>query len=202
MNLSDLKEELLLINETIYFDSNQFLREKSSNLVKVKQVIDKAEALLGRLQRTNLITADEEHFLYGTLGYLYRIYGEPKIAVTYLTLNLKHAIEEDDHTREIISLIRLGEALKYENKHADALEKFNGALRLCTETENQSYTDFALQHKGKCLLELTKVDHAIVCFQEALEIRKVKGIRSLIDSTEIALEFALGLSGRNDINLK
>ena len=200
MSLSTIKEELNLLNETIYFDSNQFLREKSSDPTKIKQAIDKAEALL--VQRTNSITKDEEHFLNGTLGNLYRILGEPKIAVTYLTLNLKHAIEEGNHTREIISLIRLGEALKYDNKHANALEKFNRALALCTETGNQSYTDFALQHKGKCLLELNNVEDAIVCFQDALEIRKEKGIRSLINSTEVALEFALRLSHRKDINSK
>ena len=200
MSLSTIKEELILLNETIYFDSNQFLREKSSDPSKIKQVIDKAEVLLER--RTNLIAEDEEHFLYGTLGNLYRILGEPKIAVTYLMLNLKYAIEEGNHTREIISLIRLGEALKNDNKHADALEKFTRALALCNETGNQSYTDFALQHKGKCLLELNNVEDALVCFREALNIRKEKGIRSLIDSTQVALEFALRLSHRKDINSK
>ena len=111
-------------------------------------------------------------------------------------------MEEGDHTREIISLIRLGEALKYDNKHTDALEKFNRALTLSTETGNQSYTDFALQHKGKCLLELNDVEDALVCFREALNIRKEKGIRSLIDSTQVELEFALRLSHRKDINSK
>ena len=77
MSLSTIKEELILLNETIFFDSNQFLREKSSDPSKIKQVIDKAEVLLE--QRTNLIAKDEEHFLYGTLGNLYRILGEPKL---------------------------------------------------------------------------------------------------------------------------
>ena len=202
MSLANLKEELILLNETIYLDSNQFLREKCSDPIKIKQVIDKAEALLDRLKSTNSIAKDVEHFLYGTLGNLYRILGEPKIAVTYLTLNLKHSIEEGNHTREIISLIRLGEALKYENKHNDALEKFNRALTLCIETGTQSCADFALQHKGKCLLELKNVDDAIVCFRKALKIRKEKGVGSLIDSTEVALEFAQRLSHRKDINSK
>ncbi|WP_342601186.1 hypothetical protein MHB48_09415 [Psychrobacillus sp. FSL H8-0483] len=82
--------------------------------------------------------------------------------------------------------------MKYDNKHEEALEKFNHALIKCYANEN-AYLDFAFQHKGKCLLELSRVEEAIICFREALELRKLKCNSLLISSTEQAIEFAQGL---------
>jgi len=189
MDFKKLREDLSSITDIIYFDSNQYLREKSSNLSKLKQFIIKAEVFLEQIKE-DTFNKEEKYFLYGTLGNLYRIYGKPKTAINYLELNLKYAIEEKLYNREIISLIRLGDALKYDNKLEEALEKFNLALNRCEETDENSHLDFAFQHKGKCLLELNRVEDAINCFQAALEIRKSKGISSLIYSTEQAIEFA------------
>jgi HTH-type transcriptional regulator, pleiotropic regulator of extracellular virulence genes len=188
VNLRNIKEEFASINEIIYFDSNYYFREKTSNLSKLKQFIIKAETLLEQLKVNETANKDVVDFLYGILGNLYRIYGEPQTAICYLNLCLKYSIEDGDYTGEIISLIRLGEAYKYDNKHEKALEKFNQAINKCKKYKLDSYLDFVLQHKGKCLLELKKVEEAIHCLEKALEIRKLKGDISLIQSTKQALE--------------
>jgi len=185
-----LREELSSITDIIYLDSHQYLREKSLNLSKLKQFIIKTEVFLEQIKEDTLINKEEKYFLYGTLGNLYRIYGKPKIAINYLELNLKYATEEKLYKKEIISLIRLGEALKYDNKLEEALEIFNLALIRCEETDENLHLDFAFQHKGKCLLELNRVEDAINCFQSALKLRKSKGDSSLIYSTEQAIELA------------
>ncbi|MBA9029084.1 hypothetical protein [Peribacillus huizhouensis] len=67
MNLADYRERLVAINEIVYFDKNEYLREKTSNPLKLKELIDEAENLL---QTSN---EDDRYFLYGTIGNLYRI---------------------------------------------------------------------------------------------------------------------------------
>ena len=69
--------------------------------MKIKQAIQKAEALLVQCTK-NSITKYGEYFLNGTLGPCQESWGNQKLLLLYLTLNLKHAIEEGNHTREII----------------------------------------------------------------------------------------------------
>lgn len=185
MSISQLKEELLLLNEVIYFDQNEYLRERTSSPSKLREVIHSAESLLARG-----VSKEDKYFLYGAIGNLLRIIGDSKEAINYLSLNLKYSIARGDKTREIISLIRLGEALKYNSNHEIALDKFDKVITLCQESETQSYLDFALQHKGKCLLEVKRVEEAMICFQEAYTIRKQKGNADLLESTDLALRFA------------
>ncbi|MEK3763333.1 hypothetical protein [Solibacillus sp. FSL K6-4121] len=181
MNIADFKENLLTLNDLIYFDQNEYLREKTSEPLKILQFISDAEALLKDSNE------DEKYFLYGTLGNLYRIIEQPKKAIHSLSYCLKHSKEERNLSREIVSLIRLGEALKYDNNHLKALEKFNKALNLCKANKVIEYKDFVLQHKGKCLMELALLNEAEECFLEALVLRKTKGNSSLTDSTQQAL---------------
>ena len=88
-----------------------------------------------------------------------------------------------------MSLIRLGEAIKYNGNHMKALGIFNEVLDNCKTKNNLLYLDFAIQHKGKCLLELGRMTEAEQCFKEALELRELKGDVSLIESTQQALNF-------------
>lgn len=46
MRIVDFKKSLSSVNEFIYFDSNDFLREKTSNPLRLKQVISDVEYLL------------------------------------------------------------------------------------------------------------------------------------------------------------
>ncbi|MDS9470728.1 tetratricopeptide repeat protein [Sporosarcina pasteurii] len=170
------------MNEVIYFDKSECLREKTFNPLFLNQLISQAEGLLKGSNE------NDKYFLYGALGNLYRINGQPKKAINCLTYCLNHAVEERNPTREIISLIRLGEALKYDSNHKKALDHFDKALEICDANKIDEYLDFVLQHKGKCLMELAMLNEAEECFQQALKLRKLKGNRSLIDSTEQAIE--------------
>ncbi|SDI89727.1 tetratricopeptide repeat protein [Natribacillus halophilus] len=181
MNLAAIKEQLSSLQDIIYFDRNDYLREKTADPVQLKQFIVEIEQLLER----DIVDTDELFFLYGTIGNLHRIYGQPQTAVYYLELGLDLA---GDESKEIAANIRLGEALKYDHKHSEALAKFNEALAKCHEFGLDKYEDFALQHKGKCLLELGRSAEALGCFKKALELRKTKGDSSLIKSTQQAIE--------------
>ncbi|MFE3576130.1 tetratricopeptide repeat protein [Lysinibacillus sp. NPDC059133] len=151
---------------------------------KLLIMIDIAENLLA-----NTTSEDEKYFLMGTLGNLYRFYGEPQKAVNILTECVTIASNQNDSHREIVSLIRLGEAIKYNDNPMKALEIFNEVLDKCKANDNLFYVDFAMQHKGECLLELGRMAEAEKCLKEALELRELKGDVSLIESTQQALNF-------------
>ena len=184
MNFPEFKDCLLTLSEIIYFDSNEYLREKTSNPFRMKEIIDIAENLLA-----NITNEDEKYFLMGTLGNLYRIYGEQQKAVKILTECVTIANNQNTSNREIVALIRLGEAIKYNGNPMKALEIFNEVLEKCKANNNLLYLDFAIQHKGKCLLELGGFVEAEKCFKEALKLREFKGDVSLIESTRQALNF-------------
>lgn len=181
INIADFRENLSTVNEVIYFDKSEYLREKTSNPLIINHVIRQAEGLLKDGNKNDKL------FLYGTLWNLYRINGLPQKAIHCLTYCLTQALEERNPTREIVSLIRLGEALKYDRNHKKALDHFNKALGMCEAHKIDEYRDFVLQHKGKCLMELANLNEAEDCFQKALTLRKQKGDHSLIDSTEQAI---------------
>ncbi|MEQ6357495.1 tetratricopeptide repeat protein [Lysinibacillus sp. M3] len=184
MSFSEFKNCLLTISEIIYFDHNEYLREKTSNPFRLKEMIDIAENLL-----VNTKSEDEKYFLMGTLGNLYRIYGEPQKAINILSECIIIACDQNDSNREIVSLIRLGEAIKYNGNPMEALEIFNDVLDKCKANNNLLYVDFAMQHRGKCLLELGEIAEAEKCFKETLKLREFKGDVSLIKSTRQALNF-------------
>ncbi|WP_349408509.1 tetratricopeptide repeat protein [Pseudalkalibacillus sp. SCS-8] len=183
MDIGVLKDELLSINAYIYFDENEYLREKPKDPEVIKAFVSKLEVALKHVEED-----EDVYFLQGTLGNLYRILGQPEKAIAHLTRSLEVAIEKKDEKKEVVSYIRLGEALKYDNQHEMALHYFNRAFTYCEKSDLKVFKDFALQHKGKCLLEQGKLDEALSCFHEALEIRKAKNEPSLIDSTEQAIQ--------------
>lgn len=183
MGLEDIKERLSAINNIIYFDRNDYLREKTSNPMKLKKFIVEVENILN-----NSVNEDDKYFLYGTLGNLYRIYGNPQKAINFLTLSLNHAKKIESIRKEIVSLIRYGEALKYNNKHQQALNVFGQALDKCKVNHEVAYIDFVLQHKGKCLMEMGRLKESEYCLNEALRLRKLKDDFHLIDSTLQGIE--------------
>lgn len=192
MNFPEFKNCLLTISEIIYFDSNEYLREKTSNPFRLKEIIDIAENLVA-----SITNEDEKYFLMGTLGNLYRIYGEPQKAVNILTECVFITSNQHNSNREIAALIRLGEAIKYKGNPMKALEIFNEVLEKCKANNNLLYLDFAIQHKGKCLLELGGIAEAEKCFEEALKLREFKGDISLIESTRQALNFIKKRNAKN-----
>lgn len=182
MRIIDFKKNMANINELIYFDKNEYLREKTTHPLELNKMIDEAKDLLKGSSK------DDTYYFYGVLGNLYRINGQAKKAIIYLTYCLDRAVEERNLTREVVALIRLGEALKYDNNHNQALDKFDKALRICEANKINGYLDFVLQHKGKCLLELARLKDAENCFVKAIELRNRKGETDLIDSTQQAID--------------
>lgn len=164
-------------------DVTDNLHEKTSDVGAFQEVIRNATVLLDKTEDEM-----ERQFLLGTLGNLNRIIGVPEKAITHLTESLAIARETKDVPREIAALIRLGEAVKYALRQNEALALFDEALEK-GEGEAHKYMDFALQHKGKCLLELERYEEAENSFLEALRLRKEKGDQPLIDSTQLAIDF-------------
>lgn len=181
MDIENLKEKLNAVNDYIYFDKEQFLREKTSHPSMLKQVISQAECLLEKSSE------QDKYFLNGVIGNLCRINGQPQKAIRHLTYCLHHAVNDGSYTKEIVARIRLGEAFKYNNHHDKAMDCFNKALDLCEIHSIDEYIDFALQHKAKCLMELEKVEEAEECLQITLSLRQEKGDSALIQSTKQAI---------------
>lgn len=183
MNIAVLKSEFSELTEFIYFDQTQSLREKTTSPDRLQQFIDEAKGL-SEGSNTN-----DCYMVYGMIGNLLRIMEKPQEAIYYLTWCLEYAVNEKNRKREIVSNIRLGEAYKYNDQYERAFNCFDKALYLCETYQIHDYEDFALQHKGKCLMEMKMFPEAKACFERALEIRKKKGHQFLIDSTEQAIEF-------------
>lgn len=190
MEISEFKKNISTINEFIYFDENDYLREKTNNPLKLKQFIADAKYLLS-------VNEAEKYYLCGIIGNLYRICEEPQNAINYLNQCLNFSLEEGNIKKEIVSLVRLGEALKYANKHNEALVLFNNALTKCEDNQVDIYLDFILQHKGKSLMELGQLEEAENCFIKTLKIRKIKGDSNLIESTQLALSLVRTLKNNN-----
>ncbi|WP_277584897.1 hypothetical protein [Psychrobacillus antarcticus] len=182
MKIDDLKKKLVSLQSFIYFDENNFLREKCSNEDALQRVIINFERAI--FECKNWSKTEELIFLYGTIGNLYRIKGEAKSAIEALT----KAVELSEGNKQIVNLIRLGEALKYAEQHQQALSTFNAVIDQCAIEEHSQLLDFAFQHKGKCLLELEEMSAANECFRKAMDLRVRKGDESLINSTQRALE--------------
>lgn len=189
MNLYDLKNELSLLNDLIYYDENEFLREKCADEKVIKKIIEKFEEKLETISDYKL---EDQIFIYGSIGNLYRIIGNTTSAIECL----EYAVSLSEENKKIANLIRLGEALKYDGQHDLALKKFEQAINMCMLDLNYtSLLDFAYQHKGKCLLELGLPIMALDNFQRALSLRQVKGDSSLIESTQKAVKFAKQYGG-------
>lgn len=169
------------LNEFIFFDSNDCLREKCSNEDLLKEIIRKFKIEIDALTEVSIT---DKTFLYGNIGNLYRIAGKQYMAIE----SLQKAIRLGGN-KQINNVIRLGEALKYDGQHEKALIKFDEAIKLSTSHSSSALLDFAFQHKGKCLLEMGQLSSALDYFQKAMKIRMEKGDQSLIDSTQKAIDF-------------
>ncbi len=181
MGIATFKEKMKWAKRLIYFDENNYLREKARDRHKIQALINEAEQLFAKS-----VESSERYYLAGTMGNLYRVIGKLNRSIGYLNVSIQIAIEEDDPIKEMIAKIRLGEALKYANKHQKALGLFNEAIQMAVEHE-PFYLDFAYQHKGKCLMEIGKYEEALEALEEAWVIRKSKQNAELLESTRQAI---------------
>lgn len=85
----------------------------------------------------------------------------------------------------IVWTIRHATALQYTDRHLEACDILLSAI--AKSRPDGPYLDFALQHYGKCLVEMGEIARARACLEEAYELRKRKGDQTLIASTQRAL---------------
>lgn len=180
--MDKLRSELEAVSQTNYYDIQDNFREKTKDPETVLNLLKQVEEL-------SVNKRGNSYQLYGIMGNLYRILGQPTRAIGYLECAHRIANEEHDNMKIAVTLIRLGEALKYNEKHQQAMECFDQAIALIHKNKLENYLDFALQHKGKCLLELKRYEEAEQCLRKALKLRKQKKDAMLIESTDQVLKY-------------
>jgi tetratricopeptide (TPR) repeat protein len=174
------------LSEAIAFDEN--LREVPRWPERIAYAIRR-----GRKQLQQSREDGNETQILRALGYLTdacRVFGELDAAVAYGQEAVERSRAAGNRNAEIANLIRLGEAHKYRDEHVIAEPLFREALDLTSDGDVQVLRDFALQHLGKCLLEMGRYDEAITQLEDALALRRAKQNQSLIESTENALALA------------
>lgn len=157
---------------------------------------DKAAPLVEAIheQRTDLEAArkegDEESILalLGPLSESYRMLAQLDPAVDYGREALELATKLDKPRQRIANGLRLATALQYRNQQDEALPLFEATLDLARA--HGHLVDFALQHLGKCLVEMDRAGDARPLFEEALALRRARNEDALAASTEEAIEGA------------
>ncbi len=166
-----VKDNFQKIAEFIYFDEMNYLREQTNAANFVNEWI--ADGILMLQQTDNL---DEKYFLLGAIGNCYRILNCTSEAILYFDKCL--ALAEEIPKKKLVTLIRLGEAYKYNNQHDRALSLFDEAHCIRVNYEISDYEDFIYQHKAKCLIELGEKELAKELLLKTLDIRNRKGEHS------------------------
>lgn len=162
-----------------YLDDDPIRERIAANL---DRLLEASEEFAGdRAERLHLL---------GQIGNDQRALGNLVEAEMFLTEAVALARTLGDKRREAANLIRLATARQYGGGHVEAEAIFREALALTASGDASDYEDFALQHLGKCLVEMGRTDEAITCFDRALVLRWMKADPELIASTEQALHAA------------
>lgn len=183
MPIELVKEGFREVQQTIYFDRENYLREQTSRPDVVREWIGQAEELLDD------VGLEDRYFLLSVLGYCYRVLNEMDMSIAYFTQCFD--LVRDRPTRQMITFIRLGEAYKYKHEHQKALTHFDMARGILSAHRIKGYEDFLCQHQAKCLIEMGEVKMAKKLLLQALQLRESKGDPALISSTKEVLHFLL-----------
>lgn len=114
-------------------------------------------------------------------------------AVSYLERAHELALAAKAPSLAVTMALRLATARQHRGEHPRAETMFQEALRRTRDPAAQAaqLEDFALQHLGKCLVEMGRLAEARDCFEQALTLRIGKGEQGLIASTREALDLLL-----------
>jgi tetratricopeptide (TPR) repeat protein len=164
-----------------YLDDDAVRERVAANLDRLLEARDAGD----RAERLHLL---------GQIGNDQRALGNLLEAEMFLTEAAALARTLGDLRREAVNRIRLATARQYSGEHAEAEAIFRDALALTLSGDAADYEDIALQHLGKCLVEMGRVDEAIECFDRALVLRWMKADAELIASSEQALHAAAALA--------
>src|SRR5579885_3088340 len=92
--------------------------------------------------------------LVGRVGELYYLLGDYQAAIPLLEESAAEAQRLGARRLEVVHWIRLATAYQYADHHEEAEPLFRRAITLAREAEGADRLDFALQHFGKCLVEM------------------------------------------------
>jgi tetratricopeptide (TPR) repeat protein len=160
-----------------------FQRYQSPDPVALAQKIERDSAAL-------VLAKDEQARLelISRIGSNYTNLWQEERAVPILERALALAQQVGNNRIEIINLISLATAQQYCGNRDLAETLFQEALQKMQEYNQPSYEDVALHHLGRCLVEQGKLSEALTCFERALILRKEKGDRLFIASTQRAID--------------
>lgn len=108
-------------------------------------------------------------------------------AVELLREAVEQCLQIDEPKLWISNSLRMAVALQYAERHHEALGYFERTLEAVGERDDRFLEDFCLQHMGKCLAEVGRLDEARRCLKSALELRKSRRDDALADSSRRAL---------------
>lgn len=160
-----------------------FLRHYADDALTVAEAIRDQQRDLGAALEAG--DREAELAIRGPLSENYRAIGRLSEAVAHGEAALATARELGKAKAVASNAIRLATAYQYAGRHDEALALFEEASALTRRLG--VLHDFALQHMGKCLAELGRIEEARACFTEALALRRARGDGALIASTEEAL---------------
>jgi tetratricopeptide (TPR) repeat protein len=124
----------------------------------------------------------------GLIGVYARMLHDFQTAQQALTIALELCDRLGDKRLKLANSIRLAHVYQWQQQYELSEALFDEILIQCKSNPDlESYLDFAYQHLGKCKFDRAKYEAAQYYFCKALELRQQKGDRSLIDSTQLAL---------------
>lgn len=165
---------------------NADLREVPEDRASMQAYIDFVLKELKKLQPDQIRLSVK--FL-GEVGSYARILGKNEVALQCLSKSLDLINENDLGLRLwAVHSIRYGEVLRAQKDELGAETAFRSVLEMCRRHQDISdLSDFALQHLGKLKIDQRQYKEAQGLLEESLKIRKQKGVKELIDSSELAL---------------
>lgn len=125
----------------------------------------------------------------GEIGAYANILMKPQMAIKALEKSLV-LIDEHGLGNPVWAAhtLRYGDALRFSGDRLGAETAFRSVLEMVKRSKDiAEYEDFAWQHLGKLHFEAKEWPEAEACFGRALDIRRRKGQKELIESTEVAL---------------
>ena len=165
-----------------YFDDR--LRDIPNSPVQMQQAVNFLQSEFAK-SSDNI---SQQIYLAGLIGGYTRMLHDFEISEQALNTALQLCDRINDKRSKIANSIRLAHLYQWQQKYELSEAWFDKILKQCkNDSDLTSYLDFAYQHAGKCKCDRGKYKEAEYYFNRALEIRWQKGDRSLIESTQLAL---------------
>jgi len=109
-------------------------------------------------------------------------------AVVHLETALALARKLGEKAREIETLLHLGTSVQYTGDRERALGLFAEGLAKAEAYDIDEQAHFLLYHRGRCEVELGRIEDARRSFASALAIRERIGVPRFVETTRTALK--------------